>query len=124
MKGTGSWLRKSADKIVKHNFTNLGLSVLKVLHADRENLVFPEVGGRISYVKDWNWWHSQDSKKKTEADLLCLLIGTGAASLTDGTRSAVFKDKTTSSKEEISREVFISNVFQITEEINMLIVWT
>lgn len=55
---------------------------------------------------------------------MCYLTGRGATPLTVGTRSAEFKDKTTSSKEEINREGFISEVFKITEEINMLMVWT
>lgn len=55
---------------------------------------------------------------------MCYLTGRGATPLTVGTRSAEFKDKTTSSKEEINREGFISEVFKITEEINILMVWT
>lgn len=50
----------------------------------------------------------------------CYLTGREATPLTGGTRSTKFKDKTTSSKEEIIREVFISVVFKITKEIIML----
>lgn len=44
MKGTGSCLRKSADKIVKYNFTNLALSdPATFLYIGRERLVFKSV---------------------------------------------------------------------------------
>lgn len=55
---------------------------------------------------------------------MCYLTGRGATPLTGGPRNAEFKDKTTSSKEEIIIKVFISIVFKITEEINMLMIWT
>lgn len=55
---------------------------------------------------------------------MCYLTGREATPRTDGTRSAKFKDKTTSSKKEIIREVFISVVFKITKEIIMLMLWT
>lgn len=55
---------------------------------------------------------------------MCYLTGRGATPLTGGTGSAEFRDKTTRSKEEIIGEVLISIVFRITEEINMLMVWT
>lgn len=55
---------------------------------------------------------------------MCYLTERGATPLTGGTRSAEFKHKTASSKEEINREGFIFNVFKITKEINTLMVWT
>lgn len=67
-------------------------------------------------------------RRKTEADLLHLPCVTlqeeGQQLLLVALRNPEFKDKAFSSKEEIHREVFVSNLFQITEETNILMVQT
>lgn len=50
------------------------------------------------------------------------LTGKGATALAGGVRNAEFKDKATNSKEDIRREVFVSNLFKITEERTVLMV--
>ena len=67
-------------------------------------------------------------RKKTEADLLRLphvtLREKEQQLLLVKLEMLSSKIKATNSKEEIRREVFVSNLFKITEERTVLMVWT